>query len=295
MNHLLDIKDLTKKDILNICTLAQKIKLGLVNFDLSDIKICNIFNEPSTRTFMSFKVAQQNLNMPSFDLISQMSSLTKGETLFDCVEVMKSYNIKNFVIRDKNNFFYQELLKIADINIINAGDGINQHPTQALLNIFTLLEHFNFDLKGKNFLFVGDLIHSRVFKSDLEILKHFGGNYYSCCPRNLVDSSEIVKPVSKVSDVINEIDVCCAYRLQYERHEQNYNFSNFNQLFGLNKNNLKNAKKEFVFMHPGPVNYGIEIAAELKNAPQSLILKQVENGMYIRMAILAIINKKVVL
>lgn len=292
MKHLLDIKDLSKKDVLNICNVAKKIKTGKLNLNLKELSVCNIFNEPSTRTFMSFKVAQNKLGMQTYDLISQMSSLSKGESLFDTVEIMKTYGINNFVIRDKNDFFFKKLLKIPNINLVNAGSGCYQHPTQALLNILTLLEKFNFNLENKKILFIGDLKYSRVFKSDLDILKLFNAKFYCCCCKDFLFENENIENISNISDIISEIDICYAYRLQHERHETKFFNTEFNQNYGLNEQNIKKTKKSFVFMHPGPVNYGVEIEKNLKNNSKNLILKQVENGVYIRMAILAIINKK---
>lgn len=293
MQHFCTIEKLTKEDILKICKIAKLAKLNKIPKFKNKEKICNIFNEASTRTFSSFKVAQENLNMISYDLMGNISSSQKGESIEDTIYVMKQYGIKNFVIRDNQNKFYEDLIDIEGINLINAGDGTNEHPSQALLDIFTLLEYFDFDLTNKKVLFIGDLKNSRVFHSNLQILKLFNVKMYCCCPDEFYESIPDIKRVETITKIIKDIDVICSYRLQFERHTNLYDAKLFNKLYGLNKELLLKASPDLVFTHPGPVNWGIELSSDIKYSSKSLILKQVENGIYIRMAIIAIINKLV--
>lgn len=293
MNHFTSIENLNKEQVLKICSYIKDAKENKLPCFKDKVRVCNIFNEASTRTLLSFKVAEDNLGMTSMDFMSASSSLTKGETLYDTVEVLKQYKITNFVIRDSKNEFYKELEKIEGINVINAGDGTNQHPTQAMLDIYTILEHFNFDIENKSVLFLGDIANSRVFHSNVQILKLFNVKMYCISPDEFYEKVDGIKRIEKVSDIISEIDLCCTYRIQHERHSSKFDISDFNYQYGLNLKNLENIKEGFAFTHPGPVNWGVELSDELKYSSNSLILKQVENGMYTRMAILAIVNNLV--
>lgn len=293
MQNICSIENLTKKDILKICEIAKLAKNNLLPKFEQPVRVCNIFNEPSTRTFSSFKIAQENLNMISYDLIGEVTSLKKGESLEDTIYVMKQYGINNFVVRDNQNKFYEDLVDIEGIKLINGGDGTNQHPSQALLDIYTLLEYFDFDIEGKKILFIGDLKNSRVFHSNIHILRMFNVEMFSCAHDDFYEHHDDITRIESIEDVIKTIDVICCYRLQFERHSQKYAIDLFNETYGLNKKLLLQASPNLVFTHPGPVNWGLEISSEIKYSTRSLILKQVENGVYIRMAMIAIINKLV--
>lgn len=293
MQHFTSIENLTKEQVLSICKYIKDAKDGRLPTFNEKVRICNIFNEASTRTLLSFKVAEDNLNMTSLDFMSSSSSLTKGETLRDTVEVLKQYQITNFVIRDSKNEYYKDLVDIDGIHVINGGDGTNQHPTQAMLDIFSLLEHFDFDIENKKVLFIGDLINSRVFHSNVNILRLFNVEMYCVSPDEFYEDIEGITRVDNVQDIINEVDICCAYRIQHERHANTFDTNGYNQKYGLSLENIENTKSSFVFTHPGPVNWGVELNEDLKNHEKNLILRQVENGMYTRMAVLAIVNNLV--
>lgn len=244
--------------------------------------ICNIFLEPSTRTKVSFQLAEQKLQMNAINLEGNNSSLLKNETLFDTVLNLKALGIKNFVIRSSENNYYHNLKQISDISIINAGDGNNEHPSQSLLDLVTIYEHFN-KFENLEILIIGDIKNSRVFHSNIEVMKRLKMKVFVCAPKEFQQEGyEFVDLEKKIKTA----DVVMLLRVQHERHDKKYENTAYNEEYGINKNNIKLLKKNSIILHPGPVNHGWELDLDEPFSPPSKILQQVENGLYTRIAIL---------
>ena len=301
VDHLLGIKYLKKSDINLIFKTAIHFK-EVINRPikkvptLRDLTIANLFFENSTRTKISFELAQKRLGADVVNFSISSSSVKKGESLTDTVNNILAMKVDMIVLRHPNPGSPLLLSKHTNSCIINAGDGAHEHPTQALLDFFSLTENLG-DLKGKNILIVGDVLHSRVALSNIYALKLLGANIKLSCPVSLIPREIESLDVSIETDILKALKWCDAanvLRVQKERMEKSYfpNNREYSMLFGLDTNKIKNIKKDILILHPGPINRGVEITTEIVESNNSIILDQVENGVAIRMAIIYLLASK---
>ena len=301
VDHLLGIKYLKKSDINLIFKTAIHFK-EVINRPikkvptLRDLTIANLFFENSTRTKISFELAQKRLGAEVVNFSSSSSSVNKGESLTDTVNNILAMKVDMIVLRHPNPGSPLLLSGHTNSCIINAGDGAHEHPTQALLDCFSLTENLG-DLKGKNILIVGDILHSRVALSNIYALKLLGANIKLTCPLSLIPREIESLDVSIETDILKALKWCDAanvLRVQKERMEKSYfpNNREYSMLFGLDTNKIKNIKKDILILHPGPINRGVEITSEIVESNNSIILDQVENGVAIRMAIIYLLASK---
>ena len=301
VDHLLGIKFLKKSDINLIFKTAIHFK-EVINRPikkvptLRDITIANLFFENSTRTKISFELAQKRLGADVVNFSSSSSSVKKGESLTDTVNNILAMKVDMIVLRHPNPGSPLLLSKHTNSCIINAGDGAHEHPTQALLDCFSLTEHLG-DLKGKNILIVGDVLHSRVALSNIYALKLLGANIKLSCPLSLVPREIENLNVSIETNILKALKWCDAVnvlRVQKERMEKSYfpNNREYSMLFGLDTKKINNIKKDILILHPGPINRGVEITSEIVESNNSIILDQVENGVAIRMATIYLLASK---
>ncbi|SMD38702.1 aspartate carbamoyltransferase [Reichenbachiella faecimaris] len=293
--HLLGIKDLTPDDIQLIFETADNFK-DVINRpikkvpSLRDITIANVFFENSTRTKLSFELAEKRLSADVINFSSSGSSVKKGETLLDTVNNILAMKVDMIVMRHSSPGAPHFLSKHIDANIVNAGDGTHEHPTQALLDAFSMREKLG-DLVGKKIAIIGDIIHSRVALSNVFALQKMGAEVMICGPATLVPkyiTSLGVKVVTDVFEALQWCDVANILRIQLERQHIKYfpSLREYALYFGVNKALLDRLDKEIVIMHPGPINRGVEITSDVADSQHSIILNQVENGVAIRMAVL---------
>ena len=292
--HLLGIKSLEAEEISTILDQAVQFK-EIINRpikkvpSLRDITIANLFFENSTRTKLSFELAQKRLSADVLNFSASNSSVKKGETLLDTVHNILSMKVDMVVIRHSSPGVPIFLSKHIDASIINAGDGTHEHPTQALLDAFSIREKFN-TFKGLNVAIIGDIIHSRVALSNIFCLTKLGANVRLCGPPTLIPKGIEALGVSVSYDVKSTLEwanVANVLRIQMERADASY-FPSLNEYakhFGINKEMLDKYGKDTVIMHPGPINRGVEISTDVADSDQSIILDQVENGVAVRMAV----------
>ena len=295
VNHLLGIKYITEKDIQLIFETADHFK-EVINRpikkvpSLRDITIANLFFENSTRTRLSFELAEKRLSADVINSSASQSSVTKGETLVDTVNNILSMKVDMVVMRHPNpgaGVFLSQHVKAA---IVNAGDGAHEHPTQALLDSYSIRERLG-DVADKKVVIVGDILHSRVALSNIFALHKQGAEVMVCGPKTLIPKyiHELgVKVETNLRKALNWCDVANMLRIQNERLDISYfpSTREYVQQYGLTKELLASLDKEIVIMHPGPINRGVEITSEVADSPQSIILQQVENGVAIRMAVI---------
>ena len=301
VDHLHGIKFLNKTDVDLIFDTALNFK-EVINRPikkvptLRDITIANLFFENSTRTKISFELAQKRLGADVINFSSSSSSVKKGESLIDTVNNILAMKVDMIVLRHPNPGSSILLSKHTESCIINAGDGAHEHPTQALLDSFSIFEKIG-DLKGKNILIVGDILHSRVALSNLYLLNLLGANVKISCPLSLVPKDIEKLNVSVEPDIQKALRWCDAVnvlRVQRERMIKSYFPDNreYSMLFGLDENKISSIKKDILILHPGPINRGVEITSNLVESNNSIILEQVENGVAIRMAIMYLLASK---
>lgn len=293
--HLLGIKNIQKEDIELIFKTADRFKHVLSQPvkkvpSLRDITIANLFFENSTRTRISFELAQKRLSADVINFSTSTSSTKKGETLLDTVNNILSMKVDMIVMRHASPGAAIFLSKHIDANIINAGDGTHEHPTQALLDAFSLREKFG-DLKGLNVAIVGDITHSRVALSNIYCLKKLGANVRLCGPPTLIPKyieSLGVTVSYNLQETLAWCDSATILRIQLERAQvKNFpSLREYSLYYGLHKNMLDALPKNINIMHPGPINRGVEIDSDVADSNQSIILQQVENGVAIRMAVM---------
>ncbi len=297
--HLLGIKDISKEDIHLIFKTAENFK-EVINRpikkvpSLRDITIANIFFENSTRTKISFELAEKRLSADIVNFNSGSSSVNKGETLIDTVNNILAMKVDMVVMRHPAPGAAKFLSKHIDANIINAGDGTHEHPTQALLDAYTLSEKLG-DLKVKNILIVGDIIHSRVALSNIYCLQKLGGRVRVCGPPNLIPNyieSLGVEVSYNLKESLAWCDAANLLRIQLERQDDKYfpSLREYSLQYGINQEILDRVNKDIIIMHPGPINRGVEITSQVADSNSSVILNQVENGVAIRMAILYLLT-----
>ena len=293
--HLLGIKDLNPADIQLIFETADTFKSVLNRPikkvpSLRDVTIANIFFENSTRTRLSFELAEKRLSADVVNFAASSSSVSKGETLIDTVNNILAMKVDMVVMRHPYAGAGIFLSKHVKAQIVNAGDGAHEHPTQALLDAFSIREKYG-DVAGKKVVIVGDILHSRVALSNILCLKHLGAEVMVCGPTTLIPkyiSSLGVKVEHNLIKALNWCDVANMLRIQLERQDIKYfpSLREYTMLYGLNKQILDSLDKEITVMHPGPINRGVEITSDVADSKQSMILDQVENGVAIRMAVL---------
>jgi aspartate carbamoyltransferase catalytic subunit len=302
VNHLLGIKNITQKDIALIFETADHFK-EVINRpikkvpSLRDITIANIFFENSTRTKLSFELAQKRLSADVISFSTAQSSVKKGETLVDTVNNILSMKVDMVVMRHANPGAAHFLSQNVKASIINAGDGAHEHPTQALLDSYSIREKLG-EVAGKKVVIVGDILHSRVALSNIYALQMQGAEVKVCGPKTLIPrhvESLGVKVESNLRKALEWCDVANMLRVQNERMDVNFfpSTREYAQQYGLDKNLLDSLNKEIVIMHPGPINRGVEITSEVADSNQSLILNQVENGVAVRMAVIYLLASKI--
>jgi aspartate carbamoyltransferase catalytic subunit len=300
--HLLGIKDLSAKDIQLIFEHADEFKEVLQRPikrvpSLRDVTVANLFFENSTRTRLSFELAQKRLSADVVNFSAATSSVKKGETLVDTVNNILAMKVDMVVMRHSHPGAAYFLSQNVNARIINAGDGAHEHPTQALLDSYTIRERLG-DVAGKKVVIVGDILHSRVALSNIFALQMQGAEVRVCGPNTLIPKyieSLGVKVESNLRNALAWCDVANMLRIQNERLDVTYfpSTREYVQQYGLTKEILDSLSKEIVILHPGPINRGVEITSEVADGPHSLILDQVENGVAIRMAVIYLLASKI--
>ena len=294
--HLLGIKDLLPEDISTILSTASQFKEVLQRPvkkvpSLRDVTIVNLFYENSTRTRISFELAEKRLSADTINFSASGSSVSKGETLLDTVNNILSMKVDMVVMRHSASGAPHFLSKHIPAAIVNAGDGINEHPTQALLDAFSIKEKLG-TLEGKKIVLIGDIMHSRVALSNIYLLKKMGAEVMVAGPPTLIPKyiteALDVKVEYNLKKALEWCDVANVLRIQLERQNQVLfsSLREYNLAYGVSKKLLDGLKKEIVIMHPGPINRGVEIDSDVADSNQSIILQQVENGVAVRMAVL---------
>ena len=302
VKHLLGIKYLTSEDIDLIFETADQFK-EVINRpikkvpSLRDITIANLFFENSTRTKLSFELAEKRLSADIINFSASQSSVKKGETLIDTVNNILSMKVDMVVMRHPNPGAGVFLAKHINASIINAGDGAHEPPTQALLDSYSIREALG-SVKGKNVVIVGDILHSRVALSNIYALKLQGANVKVCGPKTLIPKYIEhlgVKVETNLIKALKWCDVANMLRVQNERMDISYfpSTREYAQQFGLTKDILDSLEKDITIMHPGPINRGVEITSDVADSNQSIILNQVENGVAIRMAVIYLLASKI--
>ena len=302
VNHLLGIKYITEADIQLIFKTADHFK-EVINRpikkvpSLRDITIANLFFENSTRTKLSFELAEKRLSADVINFASSSSSVSKGETLIDTVNNILSMKVDMVVMRHPNPGAGVFLSKHVKASIVNAGDGAHEHPTQALLDTYSIREKLG-DVAGKRVVIVGDILHSRVALSNIFALQKLGASVKVCGPKTLIPKyieKLGVEVETNLRNALEWCDVANMLRVQNERMDISYfpTTREYTQQFGLNKTLLDSLNKEIVVMHPGPINRGVEITSDVADSKQSIILEQVQNGVAIRMAVIYLLASKI--
>ncbi len=303
VEHLLGIKYLNENDLELIFETAAHFK-EVINRpikkvpSLRDTTIANLFFENSTRTKLSFELAEKRLSADVINFSANQSSVKKGETLIDTVNNILSMKVDIVVMRHPNAGAGVFLSKHIDIKIVNAGDGTHEHPTQALLDSFSMREALNSNLKGKKIIIIGDVLHSRVALSNIFALQLQGAVVKVCGPVTLIPkyiNSLGVEVETNLKKALEWCDVANVLRIQHERMDIKYfpSTREYVQLFGINKQVLDNIGKDIVIMHPGPVNRGVELTSDVVDSRQSIILNQVQNGVAVRMAVLYLLAQQI--
>jgi aspartate carbamoyltransferase catalytic subunit len=300
--HLLGIKDLTTDDISLILSTATQFKEVLQRPvkkvpSLRDVTIVNLFYENSTRTRFSFELAEKRLSADTINFAVSGSSAAKGETLLDTVNNILSMKVDMVVMRHSASGAPHFLAKHIPAAIINAGDGVNEHPTQGLLDAFSIQEKFG-RLEGLKIAIIGDIMHSRVAMSNIYLLNKMGAKVTVCGPPTLIPKhikeAFGVEVNYNLKETLEWCDVANVLRIQLERQNQVLfsSLREYNLAYGLKRNLLDSLSKEIVVMHPGPINRGVEIDSDVADSKQSIILQQVENGVAVRMAVLYLLSNR---
>lgn len=294
-HDLLDLQSLSKEEIELVFETAKSFK----EVSTRDVKkvpalrgktVVSLFFEPSTRTRASFELAAKRLSADTLSISPTASSLSKGETIVDTAKNIEAMNVDSIIVRHGCSGVPYQLARHLKASVINAGDGCREHPTQGLLDLFTIKEKLG-KIEGLKVGIVGDILHSRVARSNIWGLTKMGAKVTVCGPATLIpiDVEKLgVKVSHNLNDVIKESDVLILLRIQFERQEDKFlpSIREYAKTFGVNKDKLKHAKKNLLIMHPGPTNRGVELSADVADGPYSVILDQVTNGVAIRMAIL---------
>lgn len=299
--HLLGIKNISLADIELIFSTADTFK-DVINRpikkvpSLRDVTIANLFFENSTRTRLSFELAERRLSADVINFSASSSSVSKGESLIDTVNNILAMKVDIVVMRHPHAGAAEFLSKNVSANIVNAGDGAHEHPTQALLDAFSIRECCG-EIKGKKVAIIGDILHSRVALSNIYCLQKLGAEVMVCGPTTLLPkyiSSLGVREENNLRKALEWCDIANVLRIQLERQNTRYfpSLREYIMMYGINKEILNSLSKKIVIMHPGPINRGVEITSDVADSDQSIILQQVENGVAIRMAVLYLLAGK---
>lgn len=293
--HLLSIEELSKDEILAVIRTAESFKEVSSRTvkkvpALRGKTVANLFFEASTRTRTSFELAAKRLSADIINFSSSGSSTSKGESLKDTAHNIEAMNVDIIVMRHSSSGAAEYLSRSVDAGVVNAGDGTHEHPTQALLDIYTIMERKK-SVQGLSVCFVGDILHSRVARSNIWGLTKLGAKVIVCGPPTLIPPGIEklgVEVTYDLDDVINRVDVLYLLRIQFERQQGMYfpSIREYAGEYGITMDRLKKAKKDVLIMHPGPINRGIELSSEVADGPHSVILDQVTNGVAVRMAVL---------
>mgnify|MGYP001119569854 CR=1 FL=1 len=300
--HLLGIKDLTKEEISIFLETATQFKEVLQRPvkkepSLRDVTIVNLFFENSTRTRISFELAEKRLSADTINFTASGSSVSKGETLLDTVNNILSMKVDMVVMRHSASGAPHFLSQHIPAAIVNAGDGVNEHPTQGLLDAFSIQEKVG-KLKGTKVAIIGDIMHSRVAMSNIYLLTKMGAEVTVCGPPTLIPKyMKAAFPINvsyNLQETLNWCDVANVLRIQLERQNQVLfsSLREYNLSYGISRRLLESLKKDIVIMHPGPINRGVELDSDVADSGQSIILQQVENGVAVRMAVLYLLSNK---
>ena len=266
---------------------AQAFSEGKISKIEGDVFAANLFFENSTRTKTSFEVAEKKLGLQVIDFEADKSSIAKGETLLDTIKTLEAIGVEVAAIRHSETRYY-DALKDTKLSIVNAGDGTGHHPSQAILDALTIIQEFG-KIEGLKIGIVGDVKHSRVANSDSGLFRRLGAKVYFSGPEFWFDEGMLVNGTyMQFDDLVKEVDVLILLRIQHERHEKSFNFKSEDYLkkFGLTKEREAKMKPTSIIMHPAPINRGVEIDSELVECERSRIFKQMQNGVFARMAIL---------
>lgn len=287
MKNLVSMKQLTEEEIYSILDRAQNFSEYGARQIPGMFTVSNLFFEPSTRTKTSFEVAERKLGLNVVPFESNFSSTIKGETLYDTVKTFEAIGIDALVIRHPDVGYYEKLLGKTNVSIINGGDGSGQHPTQSLLDLYTIREEFG-TFEGLAIVIAGDISHSRVARSNADALTRLGANVTYLCPEEWAGEFEAIH---EWNDQALKSDVVMLLRVQHERHDGKMTFTKkeYHDRYGLTVERAKMMKDNAIIMHPAPFNRGVEIDEDLIECDKSRIFKQMENGVYIRMAVLELI------
>ena len=297
--HLLDIESLTAEEIVTVLDTAKAFKaVGERAIKkvpaLRGKTVVNLFVEPSTRTRISFELAEQRLSADIINFTAEASSLKKGETLKDTAKNLQALNADFIVIRHSASGAPQFLARVLESSVINAGDGAHEHPTQALLDAYTIRERKG-KVAGLNVTILGDVLYSRVARSNIWALTKLGAKVTLCGPATLVPKvfeGMGCRVTHNLNEAIYDADIINLLRIQHERQRKTMfpSLSEYTSMFGLNKARLALMKPDALIMHPGPINRGVEIDSEIADCARSLVLEQVTNGLAVRMAVLFLVN-----
>ena len=302
VKHLLGIKNLQKEDIDLIFKTADNFK-EVINRpirkvpSLRDITIANLFFENSTRTRLSFELAEKRLSADTLNFSAASSSVKKGETLIDTVNNILAMKVDMIVMRHPDSGASSFLSNHIDVPIVNAGDGAHEHPTQALLDAYSIREKYG-NINGKKVVIVGDILHSRVALSNIFCLKMLGAEVKVCGPSTLIPKYIESLGVGYEPDLMTALkwcDITNMLRIQLERQDTKFfpSLKEYSKMYGLNKERLDSLSKNITVMHPGPINRGVEITSDVADSKQAIILDQVENGVAIRMAVLYLLANSI--
>ena len=299
--HLLGLQELSAEEITLILDQAAEFKRMAAAGEtklkaLSGTVVANLFFEPSTRTRTSFSLAAKRLSADTVDFTASGSSISKGETFIDTARNIEAMGVDQVVVRHSSSGTPQLLAKHLNASVINAGDGTHEHPTQGLLDIFTIREHRG-DLAGQTVTLVGDILHSRVARSNIWGLKKLGARVIVCGPSTLIPphiKDLGVEVSNNLDEVLGETDCINLLRIQFERQRSAYfpSLREYAHFFGMNGERVRKAKKDILILAPGPINRGVELTAEVADGKHSVILDQVTNGLLIRMAVLYLIHQR---
>lgn len=298
LKHLVTMETLSNEEVLGLIQRGLDFKSGKVEVTHDrQYFASNLFFEDSTRTHKSFEMAELRLGMGMIDFDARTSSVNKGETLYDTILTMSALGVDICVVRHPDVDYYKQLIDSPTIqtSIVNGGDGSGQHPSQSLLDLMTIYEEFG-SFEGLKVVIAGDITHSRVAKSNMQILKRLGAEIFFAGPAEWYSEEfDVYGQHVEMDDIVEEVDVLMLLRVQHERHDGQGSFSKeeYNRLHGLTDARYKRLKESAIVMHPAPVNRDVEIDDHLVEAPKSRIVRQMQNGVFVRMAILeAVLNGK---
>lgn len=297
LNNFVSVESLNEDEVISLIERAEHFKKGGAVEKLTEpVYITNMFFEDSSRTHTSFEVAERKLGLTVIPFDPQHSSVNKGETLYDTSLIMQAVGVQLEVIRHSKNDYYKDLLNSntdqhLNIGVINAGDGSGQHPSQSLLDMMTIYEHFK-KFNGLKVAIIGDITNSRVARSNMELLTAMGAKVFFSGPDYWYDKKfDRYGTFANLDDLLPEMDVVMLLRVQHERHqgdpnENDFDKKKYHEKYGIGQRRYELLKDDAIIMHPGPINHDVELAAELVEAPKSMFFKQMQNGVFMRMAMI---------